>query len=273
MIEREIARWDIIRKRSIFKYTITRAIIFGGIIDILFRMFSKSYFFQFKNIMRYIFLGLVVFFINWIINERKYLRYYRGIKDVEDIRLNNKREIVFLSVILILIFSTLTVNYVNKRKELDSIMSVDEVKESVKLNLSEFDYKDYVTIEMKESELLFNSTTPEKVVDNEFNNLRYVTRIRNISKETIQLYFKFHIPPELTNSVIYGDVYFENNIELKPQEAIRMGAGILMKHYDLLGNKEKELFEEFKDILYLELNINDKKAYMKVTSDLDRWTD
>lgn len=270
MTEREIERWDIIRKRSIIKYTLLRGINFGIIVDVLFRISSKVYFFQFENIVRYVFLGLVLSFINWIINERRYLKYY---EDIKDVRINNKKEIVFLSIMLTLIFLSLTINYANKRKELSSIMNVNEVKESIELNLSEFDYEDYVTIEMKESELLFNSTTPEKLVDNEFNNLRYVTRIRNISKETIQLYFKFHIPPELTNSIIYGDVYFKNNIELKPQEAIRMGAGILMKHYDLLGNKEKELFEEFKDILYLELNIDGKKAYMKVTPNLERWTD
>ncbi|MEY8417539.1 hypothetical protein AAK964_14755 [Tissierella praeacuta] len=137
MTEREIERWDIIRKRSIIKYTLLRGINFGIIVDVLFRISSKVYFFQFENIVRYVFLGLVLSFINWIINERRYLKYY---EDIKDVRINNKKEIVFLSIMLTLIFLSLTINYANKRKELSSIMNVNEVKESIELNLSEFDY-------------------------------------------------------------------------------------------------------------------------------------
>lgn len=136
-------------------------------------------------------------------------------------------------------------------------------------NRSEIDYKDYVTIEMKPSEILFDKTTVEQTIDNEFCNIVYYVIIENITDENINIILKILIPDELTSTMIYGEPSLgprPKYIELKPGEKIDIAHGTLLKHMNRLREAEKEIFEKYKDTLYIELLINDKKSYCKINA-------
>lgn len=170
--------------------------------------------------------------------------------------------------ILVILFTVMIVitgcqqcpKFSDKTKDIDSMLREKR---------SEIDYKDYVSIKMEPSEILFNKTTEKQVVDNEYCSIVYKVKVENIRNENIKINLKVLIPDELTSTIIYGDHSLgprNKYIKLKPGEKIDIGFGTIMKHLDRLSKSQKELFENYKNILYIELLINGKKVYYKINA-------
>lgn len=168
MTERELSRWKEIRSRSIFRYVILRGIILGLILIVVLYIFMEIYFFIFKDIIKYFSIGIAIFLLNWIVNEKRYIKHFKKTKNIE---FKNKGKILIIAIGLILVMIIEIKSYINKREELANTMKAYEVKEAIELDLSEFDYRDYLSLKMYESELLFNATTPERKKDDKFNNI------------------------------------------------------------------------------------------------------
>lgn len=168
--------------------------------------------------------------------------------------------LVFLFIVMTIITGCQqTPKFSQKTKDIDSML---------KEKNNEIDYKDYVSIKMKPSEILFNKTTEEQGIDNELCSIIYKVIIENIRNENIKINLKLLIPDELTSTIVYGETTLgprKKYIELKPGERINISMGTLMKHLDRLSENEKKLFEKYKDILYIELLINGKKSYAKIS--------
>ena len=77
------------------------------------------------------------------------------------------------------------------------------------------------------------------------------------------------IPDELTSTMIYGEPSLgprPKDIDLKPGEKIDIAHGTIIKHINTFSEDEKELFEKYKDTLYVELLINNKKSYFRINA-------
>lgn len=144
--------------------------------------------------------------------------------------------------------------------------TVHDIIACINENKSEIDYKQYLSVEIRESQVIFNKThMNQKVIDNDFCNLLYNVYLKNITTEDVQVGFKFYIPNEMTSSIIWGDTTagdLDSSKEvLKPGQGYNVTLGTLMKHPNKLSIEENEIFEKLKDTLYMELIINGKKAY------------
>ncbi|MFZ5353382.1 MAG: hypothetical protein ACOZCL_11780 [Bacillota bacterium] len=145
--------------------------------------------------------------------------------------------------------------------------STDEIIKNIEDNKSELNYKDFIEIQMKDSELIFNKTTEAQTTDNEFCNLMYDVRFVNISNEAIKFKYKMFIPREMSEKIIVTDLPYEalQADTLVPGKGTSVESGRIMIHYNKLDQKTKEIFHKFKNTLYFEFHINGKKCYVKYT--------
>ncbi|SES69001.1 hypothetical protein [Anaerobranca gottschalkii] len=171
-------------------------------------------------------------------------------------------------LILILMISLFGCSYKTETNNEKKYLTIDDIIMILEKGDYEIDYRDYVEVEIFESKLLFNKTTIAQVVDEEFCNIVYSTKVKNISDETIELNVVFYIPKELIErNIIISSYWFDQFIELDPGRRLFMDAGIIMKHYDRLNEEEREIFERLKNTLYFEVTVNGKKGYGKVSLD------
>ncbi|RKD31264.1 hypothetical protein [Thermohalobacter berrensis] len=181
-----------------------------------------------------------------------------------------KRNLSYGSSVIILAFLFVVINTISGCEQAPSFSkNVKDIKFMLKEKKSEIDYENYVNVKMKPSKILFNKTTEEQVLDNKLCNIVYTVIVENISSENIKINLKLFIPDELSSTIVYGATTLgprKKDVILKPGERINIGMGTLIKHLNNLSEKEKELFDDYKDILYIELLINDKKSYAKISA-------
>lgn len=144
--------------------------------------------------------------------------------------------------------------------------TVHDVMVSINENKSEIDYKEYLSVEVRKSEVIFNKThMDQEIINNDFCNLVYNVYLKNITNKDVEVGFKFYIPNEMTTSIIFVDTTVgdlkSSKKKLKPGQGYDITLSTLMKHPNKLNIEENEIYEKLKDTLYMELIINGKKAY------------
>ncbi|WP_427337912.1 hypothetical protein [Caloranaerobacter sp. DY30410] len=176
-----------------------------------------------------------------------------------------------LVLFLLLLFIVITSCSPIKVRE-DKVLDVDTIQKYAeeRKHDQDFDYLKFVKIEMEESQILFNKTTVEQREDKYLANIVYRLKIRNITSSNIKIHYTLYIPKEFAERFVIGERVFNlfvDGVEIKPNKSLNIGHGTLIRHYKLLSQEEKEIFNKYKDIVYLVLSINDKKVYLKVTPD------
>ncbi len=177
---------------------------------------------------------------------------------------------VVLLLILIVVISLLVIpsymSHMVSNLNVNFSKDTNEIIKNIEENKSEINFNDFISIEMKSSELVYNKTTEKQTEDNELNNLMYNVSFKNKTKDVITFKFKMFIPNELAESIIVStepSIPSSEDLVLEPGKGTGIDSGRLMIHYNKLDKVKKELFEKYKDTLYFEFHMNGKRAYVK----------
>ncbi len=173
-------------------------------------------------------------------------------------------------IIKILLFTVILIGVgcQNNNVDIQYLENSDEVKKQIELGNSSNSYKKYVGIEMKETEIRLEHLMEDGSKNENNSDLYYNVIFTNISQDDIYINLKLFIPEEINSKYILGDYTLgpkKEDVLLKPGEKINIKYGTITKKYSSLTESEKEEYNKFKDILYLELLINNTKYYLKLT--------
>ncbi|MGV8146606.1 MAG: hypothetical protein ACLKAK_06845 [Alkaliphilus sp.] len=141
--------------------------------------------------------------------------------------------------------------------------TASEVEAKIINNKSEIEYKEYLKITMYETEF-------SRRKDGKIDQLNYTAKLENISDKSINVNFKSFIAPELEKLV--DDIWrsigpLSRGRELEPGIKMNVGPPVLLRiPYEDLNDEEQQTLMRYKDILYLVIEINGKKAYVKITN-------
>lgn len=185
----------------------------------------------------------------------------------------SKKKIILIVISILLIIAVIAIGYYLKQNSGDIIrkraikLTTNEVLDKIRNEDNSVDYKDFISIKMKDSEILYNHTSSEAFVDNEFCNLMYSVRVENITDEEIELRVVYYLPTILYNTLKMSSSDFRliaSALRLDPGVGLRSEAGIGMTHYDKLTEEEKEIFEKYKNDLYVLLMVNGEEIYLEI---------
>lgn len=147
------------------------------------------------------------------------------------------------------------------------VKKVNTIKDAIEEEKHEIDYKNFLSIKMKETELEIEKPqfTSEKS-----SSAFYKFEIENISNKAIEVWYSFFISDRIISNdiVLEGAASVSNRTyNLEPGQKISASANTLIKHYEnKLTDSQREIFDDEKNYLYFEFVINGKKAYLEATS-------
>lgn len=121
-------------------------------------------------------------------------------------------------------------------------------------------------VTFKDTSIVFDATTPEKTKDNLLCTLMYSVRIKNISDEAKTISAKYFLPKDLFEKLSMSRESFETveEVSLEPGKGFTYDIGILMKHFDLLNDSEKEVYESRRNDMELILKVDGRSYFIKI---------
>jgi len=173
--------------------------------------------------------------------------------------------LLFIATILCYLFLKLTGGDEEKQLFNENVIDVVDI---INKEDSEYDYTKYLKATITDVRFEYNKTSKEQTVDNDFCNIVYRVIIENKAEEPLAVDFRIFTPNELSSTILVGMNYIGpfREYELKPHASIDNEFGLTMKHTDKLNDDEKKLLDQYMKTLYLEVKINGKTYYGKITS-------
>lgn len=165
---------------------------------------------------------------------------------------------IYKSVIVLFMLSCVFLYGCNKgNSHLEFCKTVDEVINKIENKKSEVAYENFLDIILKEPEIISD------ISDGLEPNTNYVSEniiVKNISDSPIKISCKVYLAKEIINTIAYAPTTFDHVevIELEPQKELDMAAAIIMKRVDVMTEEEKNIFDKYSRVVYMEVTINGK---------------
>lgn len=157
---------------------------------------------------------------------------------------------------IILIITTINLYSCNKNNKITFSTDINAAMAKISQNTN---YNKYIDIIMKQP-----VTSPAPVKDeqgktNSDNN--YVSEnliFKNVTDKKIKFNVKIFLAKELITSIAYAPASFGLNkeITLAPGQSADIAAAIIMKKMELLTDEEKNIYDNYSEMVYVELKIN-----------------
>lgn len=167
------------------------------------------------------------------------------------------------SIIVLFILSCVFLYGCNKgNSHLEFCKTVDEVINKIENKKSEVAYENFLDITLKEPEIISDIS---EGLQPDTNYISENIIVKNISDYPIKISCKVYLPKEIINTIAYVPTTFEHGevIELGPQKELDMAAAIIMKTIDAMTEEEKNIFDKYSRVVYIEVTINGKRSYLK----------
>lgn len=127
-----------------------------------------------------------------------------------------------------------------------------------------------IRIDYQKPELVYNKTSVEQRVDNEFCNLTYDLKITNLNDKPIKIIAKFFFTEKMYNIFQLSSESFgteSGEVILEPSKRLYVSAGPILKHTNKYTEKETSIFNEEFEKLQTILIINNQEYYLLLNGD------
>lgn len=145
-------------------------------------------------------------------------------------------------------------------------MTLESFMEKYQLHKAEMDFLEDFDVVMDETTIKYNITNTDQTIDVDKCTMIQSIHFNNRTNRLIKVYVKCFVPDELFSTIVYAGSDFGslNFYDVKVGGNIGGESGALMKHFDKLTSKEKDLYEAYKNDLYILLSYEDKEYFIKV---------
>lgn len=121
-----------------------------------------------------------------------------------------------------------------------------------------------IEIDYQKPKLVYNKTSENQRVDDEFCNLNYDLKITNLNDKPIIIVAKFFFTKEMYETFQLSRESFGTEggkVILEPSQGIYIAAGPMLKHTDMYTEKEHSLFNEEFEKLEVVLIIDNQEYH------------